>query len=278
MDPRVNRLYPVTNGVISSVVATQSKQDRYRKFYVHGESNCIDLCQSMVRGEITGCFIEMNMCSGGCIKGPTVHDRSISRFKVKLDMEEQIGREPVPEQETAPVLEAVSLNKVFFDRTPHEPVPSEAEIRQILAKTGKMRPDDELNCGACGYPTCREKAIAVFQKKAEVDMCIPYLHDRAQSLSHLVMDTSPNLIMIIDDDMRIRECSVAAEMYFGVKPEAIKGKPLEDFINAEDVREVFRTHTSVHSRKVIYPDRNLVTLQNIAYIDDGNLSLPRSLM
>ena len=212
----------------------------------------------------------MNMCSGGCIKGPTVHDRSISRFKVKLDMEEQIGREPVPEQETAPVLEAVSLNKMFFDRTPHEPIPSEAEIRQILAKTGKMRPDDELNCGACGYPTCREKAIAVFQKKAEVDMCIPYLHDRAQSLSHLVMDTSPNLIMIIDDDMRIRECSVAAEMYFGVKPEAIKGKPLEDFINAEDVREVFRTHTSVHSRKVIYPDRNLVTLQNIAYIDDGN--------
>ena len=270
MDPRVNRLYPVTSGVISSVVATQSKQDRYRKFYVHGESNCIDLCQSMVRGEITGCFIEMNMCSGGCIKGPTVHDRSISRFKVKLDMEEQIGRESVPEKETAPVLEAVSLNKVFFDRTPHEPVPSEAEIRQILAKTGKMRPDDELNCGACGYPTCREKAIAVFQKKAEVDMCIPYLHDRAQSLSHLVMDTSPNLIMIIDDDMRIRECSVAAEMYFGVKPEAIKGKPLEDFINAEDVREVFRTHTSVHSRKVIYPDRNLVTLQNIAYIDDGN--------
>ena len=91
-------------------------------------------------------------------------------------------------------------------------------------------------------------------------MCIPYLHDRAQSLSHLVMDTSPNLIMIIDDDMRIRECSVAAEMYFGVKPEAIKGKPLEDFINAEAISKM----------KVIYPDRNLVTLQNIAYIDDGN--------
>ena len=156
------------------------------------------------------------------------------------------------------------------DRSQKERIPTEEEIREILKKTGKMTPEQELNCGACGYPTCREKAIAVFQKKAEVDMCIPYLHDRAQSLSHLVMDTSPNLIMIIDDDMRIRECSVAAEMYFGVKPEAIKGKPLEDFINAEDVREVFRTHTSVHSRKVIYPDRNLVTLQNIAYIDDGN--------
>ena len=148
MDPRVNRLYPVTRGVISSVVATEVKADSYRKFYVHGESNCIDLRQSMVRGEITGCFIEMNMCSGGCIKGPTVHDRSISRFKVKLDMEEQISREPVPAEETTPVLEQVSLNKVFFDRTPHDPIPSEAEIRQILAKTGKIRPDDELNCGS----------------------------------------------------------------------------------------------------------------------------------
>jgi hypothetical protein len=174
MDPRVNRLYPVTSGVISSVVATQSKQDRYRKFYVHGESNCIDLCQSMVRGEITGCFIEMNSCSGGCIKGPTVHDRSISRFKVKLDMEEQIGREPVPEQETAPVLEAVSLNKVFFDRTPHEPVPSEAEIRQILAKTGKMRPDDELNCGACGYGSCRSMAVALHNGLSREDHCAKY--------------------------------------------------------------------------------------------------------
>ena len=116
----------------------------------------------------------------------------------------------------------VEIHRTFVDRSQKERIPTEEEIREILKKTGKMTPEQELNCGACGYPTCREKAIAVFQKKAEVDMCIPYLHDRAQSLSHLVMDTSPNLIMIIDDDMRIRECSVAAEMYFGVKPEAIK--------------------------------------------------------
>ena len=85
--------------------------------------------------------------------------------------------------------------------------------------------------------------------------------------------------MIIDDDMRIRECSVAAEMYFGVKPEAIKGKPLEDFINAGGcTRGIPDAAHKVHSRKVIYPDRNLVTLQNIAYIDDGNFVIPRSLM
>ena len=273
MDPRVNRLYPVTSGVINSVVATQSGQDNYRKFYVHGESNCIDLCQSMVRGEITGCFIEMNMCSGGCIKGPTVNDRSISRFKVKLDMEERISHDPVPEEETAPVLEAVSLNKVFFDRTPHDPVPSEEEIRQILAKTGKMRPDDELNCGACGYPTCREKAIAVYQKKAELDMCIPFMYEKSKSFANLVMETSPNVVMIVDQDMKLLEYSAVGEKYFGkTRTEALQ-MYLYEFIDPSDFQWVFDTHQNIHGKKVHYPEFKLDTLQNIVYIPEQNVVL-----
>lgn len=273
MDPRVNRLYPVTSGVINSVVATQSGQDNYRKFYVHGESNCIDLCQSMVRGEITGCFIEMNMCSGGCIKGPTVNDRSISRFKVKLDMEERISHDPVPEEETAPVLEAVSLNKVFFDRTPHDPVPSEEEIRQILAKTGKMRPADELNCGACGYPTCREKAIAVYQKKAELDMCIPFMYEKSKSFANLVMETSPNVVMIVDQDMKLLEYSAVGEKYFGkTRAEALQ-MYLYEFIDPADFQWVFDTHQNIHGKKVHYPEFKLDTLQNIVYIPEQNVVL-----
>ena len=273
MNPRVNRLYPVTSGVINSVVATQSGQDNYRKFYVHGESNCIDLCQSMVRGEITGCFIEMNMCSGGCIKGPTVNDRSISRFKVKLDMEERISHDPVPEEETAPVLEAVSLNKVFFDRTPHDPVPSEEEIRQILAKTGKMRPDDELNCGACGYPTCREKAIAVYQKKAELDMCIPFMYEKSKSFANLVMETSPNVVMIVDQDMKLLEYSAVGEKYFGkTRAEALQ-MYLYEFIDPADFQWVFDTHQNIHGKKVHYPEFKLDTLQNIVYIPEQNVVL-----
>ena len=273
MNPRVNRLYPVTSGVINSVVATQSGQDNYRKFYVHGESNCIDLCQSMVRGEITGCFIEMNMCSGGCIKGPTVNDRSISRFKVKLDMEERISHDPVPEEETAPVLEAVSLNKVFFDRTPHDPVPSEEEIRQILAKTGKMRPDDELNCGACGYPTCSEKAIAVYQKKAELDMCIPFMYEKSKSFANLVMETSPNVVMIVDQDMKLLEYSAVGEKYFGkTRAEALQ-MYLYEFIDPADFQWVFDTHQNIHGKKVHYPEFKLDTLQNIVYIPEQNVVL-----
>lgn len=273
LDPRVNRLYPVTSGVINSVMVTEEKQDKYRKFYVHGESNCIDLCQSMVRGEITGCFIEMNMCSGGCIKGPTVNDKSISRFKVKLDMEERISRAPVPEAETKPLLEEVSLHKVFLDRTPKDPVPSEEEIRDILAKTGKVRPDDELNCGACGYPTCREKAIAVYQKKAELDMCIPFMYEKSKSFANLVMETSPNVVLIVDADMKLLEYSAVGEKYFGkTRAEALQ-MYLYEFIDPSDFQWVFDTHQNIHGKKVHYPEFKLDTLQNIVYIPEQNVVL-----
>lgn len=273
MDPKVNRLYPVTNGVVSSVLATQKQADGYRKFYVHGETNCMDLCKSMVRGEITGCFIEMNMCSGGCIKGPTVSDPSISRFKVKLDMEENIAREPVADEVTAPEIAAVNLHKVFMDQSPKDPVPTQEEIRHILAMTGKNKPDDELNCGACGYPTCREKAIAVFQKKAELNMCIPFMYEKSESFANLVMETSPNIVIIVDENMKIMEYSAVGEKYFGkTRAEALQ-MYLYEFIDPVDFQWVLDTHQNIHGKKVSYPEYRLDTLQNLVYIEKENVVL-----
>lgn len=272
-NPGINRLYPVTSGVISSVLTTEKKQDSYRKFYVHGERNCMDLCESLIRGEITGCFIEMNMCAGGCIKGPTVREESISRFKVKLDMEETVEKIPAPEEETAPALESLSLKKVFMNRAPKDPVPTEEEIRGILAKTGKTRPEDELNCGACGYPTCREKAIAVFQKKAELNMCIPFMYEKSESFANLVMETSPNLVMIVDRNMKLLEYSAVGERYFGkTRSEALQ-MYLYEFIDPEDFQWVFDTHQGIHGKKVSYPDYHLDTLQNIIYIEKEDVVL-----
>ena len=272
-DPKVNRLYPVTNGVVNSVLATEEKRDGYRKFYVHGTANCIDLCRSMMRGEIKGCFIEMNMCAGGCIKGPTVDDEFISRFKIKLDMEETIAKEPAEPRQMEPVWEKVSFEKTFEDHSPKDPMPTEEEIRAILRKTNKTRPEDELNCGACGYPTCRDKAIAVFQHKAEVSMCIPFMHEKAESMSNLVMETSPNIVLIVDSDMKIREYSDVGERYFGkTRSEALQ-MYLYEFIDPVDFQWVFDTHQNIHGKRVNYPEYNLSTLQNIVYIEKENAVL-----
>ncbi len=273
IDPKVNRLYPVTNGVVNSVISTEDSTDRYRKFYVHGLSNCIDLCRSMLRGEIKGCFIEMNSCSGGCIKGPAVDDETISRFKVKLDMEETIRREPADGDRISRVREEISFAKSFEDHSPDDPMPTEAQIQDILRMTGKTRPEDELNCGACGYPTCREKAVAVFQKKAELNMCIPFMHEKSESFANLVMETSPNVVLIVDQDMKILEYSAVGEKYFGKTRQEALQMYLYEFIDPADFQWVLETHQNIHGKKVTYTEYGVTMLQNIVYIKKENAVL-----
>ena len=76
-----------------------------------------------------------------------------------------------------------SLRKHFEWIERKAQMPSETEISQILRdKMGKTKPSDELNCGSCGYNTCREKAIAIYQGKAEVSMCLPYPEGKGREL------------------------------------------------------------------------------------------------
>lgn len=272
-DPLVNRLYPISSGVLSSVIASnKAVVDNYRKFYVHGIKNCIDLLESMQQGEISGCFIEANICNGGCIKGSALDRASISRFKVKLDMEETIPKDPVIEEtyyHNTPIL----LSKTFLDRTPKDPVPSEDQINHILSKIGKTKPEHMLNCGACGYASCRDKAIAVYQSKAELNMCIPYMHERAQSMSNFVLDTTPNVIIIVDSEMKIMEFSRAAEKLFHTSRSKAKEMYLYEFIDHSDFQSVFDTHIDIVSKKVVYPDRNYTSLQNIVYMNEQSCVL-----
>jgi len=264
-----NLRYPISGGLLTAVEQTKQQKDRYRKFYVSGIKDCQDVCEALRTGEVKGCFIEMNACHGGCINGPATA-AEVSSFKVKLDLEATLPKGAAYLSFFNEKAKDVDTRKEFRNRSQKEKIPTEEEIREILRKTGKASPEQELNCGACGYPTCREKAIAVFQNKAELNMCIPYLYDRARSMSHLVMDTSPNVIMILDEDLKVLECSAAVERYFGVKSEEMKGQSLGKWMDTEDMERAFKTHANIHGRKVVYPERNLVVFQNIAYIPEGN--------
>lgn len=265
-----NLRYPVSGGLLTAVSVTKDKKDAYRRFYVSGVKDCLDVCEAMKTGEVKGCFIEMNACHGGCINGP-VTDGTVSSFKVKLDLEAILPRERADLSRLPVSKEDIYIERCFSDRSHKEKLPTEEEIQGILFKTGKIKPEQELNCGACGYPTCREKAVAVYQGKAEINMCIPFLHEQAASLSHLVMETSPNIIMLLDEDMKILECSEAAEKYFNKKRKEMRGCFLGEFLDTEDVRNVFETHVSIHSKKVTYPEYRLTTLQNLAYIARSNM-------
>ncbi len=273
VDPRVNRIYPVSSGIINSVLATELEDDTYRKFYVHGEENCIDLCENLQNGELENCFIEINMCTGGCIKGPALFKKYESRFKIKLDMQDNIPEVAADSGAITDMISRVKMSTTFHSNSPESNMPTEDEINEILHMTNKYRPEHELNCGACGYPTCREKAIAVFQKKAELNMCIPFLYEQSQSLSNLVLQTSPNIILILDKDMKIMEYSAIGEKYFGkTRSEALNMYAFE-LVDPADFLWVLETKQNIHSKKVHYPEYNLSTLQNIVYIEESNAVL-----
>ena len=283
-DPKINRVYPISRGVIQSVMLskpvsgqmeTQSNSDiqagrdarlsGYRHMFVDGIENCRELLEAMEAGEIQNSFIEMNMCEGGCIKGPATTKMEFSRYRARFHIEDQVEYAPAETIET-PI--DVAMVKMFRSRKENDRMPTEAEIREILKATGKYNKNQELNCGACGYTSCREKAIAVFQGKAELDMCLPHTYEQAQSMSNLVLEATPNMILIIRSDLRISEFNAKAEKVFKVSRQEALERYIYEFMDASLFEEILLTRQSIHRRKMELEPYGITVLTSVIYMED----------
>lgn len=262
-DPGVNQLYPSSGGVITSVLADAGK-DTYNKIHADGIKTCMDLLGELTRGEISGCFFELNICESGCIKGPASNRWQRSMLKAKMDLE---GR--VQHREDAKGIDgsAVSMEKIFTDRSVHDRIPTDEELTEILHTMGKYTRTDELNCGACGYASCRSKAIAVFQGKAEVSMCLPHAVAQAESMSNVVMDVTPNMILVVDKELRIRECNKRALDKLGVSRDEALERYIFEFIEVEDIEEVLASKEPIMNRKINLETLDMVAKETIIYIE-----------
>ncbi len=264
--PGPSRFFPITGGILKSF--TDHDETDTDVITVHGIQNCMEVFACLSHWEISPRFVEALACDGGCIGGPGIPRKTgtpVRRAKV-VDFARQSDVETLnftisPDSMTrhhtaAPV---ISLE------------PNEIEIRGILAKTAKFSKSDEKNCGACGYSTCREKAIAVWQGLAEVDMCIPYMKSKAESFSNMVIDNSLNAIIVVDENMVIQEFNPAAEAMFGQSLDLVKGTTLARIIDCTDLLHAARTQEKSVARRVEYPERSLVTEQMILPIREHNM-------
>ncbi len=261
--PKVNRLYPISGGVIQSVLAGTA-EEQYYKVHIDGLKNCMELFSELEKGEIQSCFFEVNVCEGGCIKGPASDKWQQSMVLAKMDIEKQVLH-----REEAEGIDGASLDlhKTFIDRHVVDQQPSEQEMQEVLHAMGKYTKEDELNCGACGYATCRAKAAAVFQKKAEIGMCLPYALAQAESMSNIVMDVTPSMIMIVDKDMRIRECNKKAMEMLGVSREEALERYIFEFIDDKDIMEVLTSKGQIIHKKMNLDTVKLKVVETIIYID-----------
>jgi iron only hydrogenase large subunit-like protein len=184
----LGRIYPVTGGLLkaASIDADILESPVY---VVEGPERVMDMLHVLSNRVRTGQRVSYRLfdllfCEG-CIGGPSmVNDLTFYERKkyvvqymhgkpMARDIEEWAG-------EHAEYLD-IDLSTRFHPVTREQVAAPEEEIRRILALTGKLKPEDELNCGACGYPSCRAKALAVYRGKAEVEMCLPYLIARVES-------------------------------------------------------------------------------------------------
>ena len=263
-NPKINRLYPVSGGVIQSVI-TEEESDGYHKVFVDGLENCMEMLECLERGELDHCFIEANVCEGGCAKGPASAHWNTSYVKTKVKIENGVSYRAARD---LPDMSTEELAKRFGNRGLDDRMPTEEQIRRILISTGKYSKEDELNCGACGYSTCREKAVAVFQGKAEVTMCMPYALTQAESMSNVVMDMTPNMIFVIGNDMRILDCNRKGQELLGVGHDEAVRRYIFEFIEADDIESALLTREPVFHKKIRLDRGRIVAEETIVYIEN----------
>ncbi len=214
------RLFPTVGGILK---AMDIPDTGYTCLTVDGTDNCKAALADIAAGNLHKCFLEMSACSGSCIGGPVMekynnspvrHYQAVTTFAGKQDF-------AVTQPEASALVRRHSYIGV------PSTVPSEAEISSILAKTGKTSKEDELNCGSCGYNTCREKAIAVYHGKADISMCLPFLMDKAERFSNNILSHTPNGILVVNEDLEVQQVNAAAMHMLHIAREGdVLGEPL----------------------------------------------------
>ena len=219
------KAYPATQGIIRSFDVLP---DGYRYLAVDGVDRLVDVLENIESLDHT--FIEMNVCPGGCINGPCAIAQQGGMMKAEADINAYMEHEMATRKRQPAPQAGVDLGYAHPRlRSKSRPV-TEKEIEDIMHRTGKFSKADELNCGACGYPTCREKAWAVINGYADIDICLPYMRKRAESLAVDIVHNSPEGVILVDPEMNIVDINASAMSMLGLcgTPENVQGRPVSD--------------------------------------------------
>ena len=251
-DSKVNRAkyYPISRGIIKSF---ENYIDGYEFVAVDGADKCREVLENI--DSLSNMFLELNSCEYACINGPCSLIHKGVAVKANAEIREYTNKDIASGGTgTVKVPEGIDFSLVHGRIKPDDHIPSMKEIEDILAKTGKFTPEDELNCGACGYNTCREKAWAVANGYADIEMCVPYMRERAESMSNEIIENSPNGIILINYEFKIIDINSKAVSLYGIQDKFIKGRELYEFIDASDFMTAVSEEKNIYRKKLFIPN------------------------
>ncbi|MDR3710223.1 MAG: [Fe-Fe] hydrogenase large subunit C-terminal domain-containing protein [Capsulimonadaceae bacterium] len=194
-------LYPIEGGMLDATrVHSRSQDVRFMSL-----SGIVEIDKALRGSDLRdldrSVFLELLACEGGCVNGPKASARSavLSRLSV-LDFahfaDAEYPRSPEIEVADSPSIAAVETPSFDDDA-----------IAATLRSVGKHSESDELNCGGCGYHSCRELAAAILSGKAEISMCVSYMRDLAHKKANAILRTVPYATVLVGEALDIIECN-----------------------------------------------------------------------
>ena len=260
------RFFPTTGGILKTMA---QNAPGYTYLALDGVENCIAALKDIESGRIHKCFIEMSACVGSCIGGPVMEKyHSTAPIKDYVTIAAYAGEKDFDVAQPAPM----SLKKTFTMIEHKLATPSESEIMSVLRQMGKFKPSDELNCGSCGYNSCREKAIAIIQGKAESSMCLPFLKDKAESFSDTIVKNTPNGLIVLNEDLEVQQVNKAARKIMNIRSESdVLGEPVVRILDPAVFVQVKNTGRTVMDQRVYLAEYKRYVEQTVMYDQDSRL-------
>lgn len=255
-DGKRSRFYPTTGGIIKSMDLSKT----FDYIALDGTDSCMAALDEIRAGSFDNAFIEMSACKGSCISGPILREHAERPLTGVVKVTSYAG--PADFDAKAPA----SMSEQFMPSGLRRVMPGSAAIQEVLIAMGKTSPDKELNCGCCGYPTCRDKAAAVCMGKAEIGMCLPFLREKAESFSDKIISSTPNAIIVMNEDLIVQQINAAAQRMFKLRsPDDIVKAPIVRLLDPTDYMLVVQTGNSIVNKCHYIPEYKLYVEETVTY-------------
>lgn len=263
--PRLSRLFPMSGGIL----ATMKQEPGINYLPISGFDGVKQTIEDVIDGKLPHCFIEMNFCKGGCVGGPSFRRKELGTLRGAVKTRQAAGTTIYDEDYSVP--ETLDYSTTFQTKRVFRLEPTKAQIEAVLRQMDKFSPEDELNCGMCGYSTCREKARAVLFGKAEIDMCMPYIRKRAENYAGKIIDSVPSGILAIDMSLNISQTNPAACDIFGVDATSLVGQPIGTILDENDFVNLLASDEDTLMTSIYLPDYGLYLDETLQVNRDANL-------
>lgn len=233
------RIFPTVAGILRTM---KDRNPEYEYVAVDGIENCIAALEDVAAGHVSNCFMEMSACKGSCVNGPVMEKYHPWFIADYLSVARYAGDKDFPVEQP----EISELSRRYDILEGMKDMPTERKIQEILSKMGKKKPSDELNCGTCGYDTCRDKAIAIYQGKAEIEMCLPYLKEKAENFSNIIFDNTPNGLLVLNERLEIQQINPAACRIMNIRrPSDVLGAQIVTLLDPKPFLDALESRKSV---------------------------------